>query len=78
MSHSLSLGSSPSKPPIKEFKRLKEKLRKLDRKLYEFWLFKCCPWHRVYFPEKYKKLLSLDQDRKNIRNRLKWYAVPTN
>ena len=39
MSHSLSLGSSPSKPPIKEFKRLKEKLRKLDKQLKDFYWF---------------------------------------
>lgn len=39
MSHSLSLGSSPSKPPIKEFNRLKDKIKKLDKKLSRFHLF---------------------------------------
>ena len=80
MSRTHRLGSSPSKLNI-----LKKRLSKLDSQLCEFNKFKSnvCIWmtpdctvgksYRLMYPEKYKKLLELDEKRKQVRNTLKGY-----
>ena len=87
-SRSRSLGSSPSPPNIimiikvtaYEKKKLKERLRKLDRQLYRFYWFNSginfaernsMYTNRAIFPDMYKKLIKLDEKRKEIRNKLK-------
>ena len=57
-----------------EKKKLKERLRKLDKQLYRFYWFTrrdISITNRQIFPDMYKKLIKLDQKRKEIRNKLK-------
>ena len=63
-----------------EKNKLKERLKKLDKKLYRFYWFNsginfaernAMYTNRAIFPDMYKELIKLDQKRKEIRNKLK-------
>lgn len=57
-----------------EKKKLKERLRKLDKKLYRFYWFTrkdLFITNRQIFPDMHKELRKLDEKRKIIRNKLK-------
>ena len=56
-----------------EKKKLKERLRKLDKKLYRLYWFTNSGLltNRKIFPDMCKELLKLDEKRKQIRNKLK-------
>jgi hypothetical protein len=57
-----------------EKKKLKERLRKLDKKLYRFYWFTRSDLritNRQIFPGMYIELKKLDDKRKEIRNKLK-------
>jgi len=57
-----------------EKKKLKERLRKLDKKLFRFYWFTRKDLYitnRQIFPKMYPELKKLDEKRKQIRNKLK-------
>ena len=56
-----------------EKKKLKERLRKLDKKLHRLYWFTNAGLltNRRIFPDMCKELLKLDEKRKKIRNKLK-------
>lgn len=59
-----------------EKKKLKERLRKLDKKLTRFCIYQTSAMSLAYikiFPDEYIKLKKMDDKRKEVRNKLKWY-----
>lgn len=59
-----------------EKKKLKERLRKLDKKMARFCIYQTSSMSLVYikiFPDEYIELKKMDDKRKQIRNKLKWY-----
>lgn len=59
-----------------EKKKLKEKLRKLDKSLSNFYKYNKYTMSIAYtitFPKEYERLIKLDKKRLEIRNNLKGY-----